>query len=101
MAEVEVSRPRDATVRIRDGKPQVVPAVDGTRIEARTLAEAVEPVLTKKGDQRTAEVRLSGARATFSTEDAESPGSPRPRGSSAPPSPTPSTATSTSAGPRS
>ena len=70
-AEVENSRPRDATVRIRRGRPQVVPAVDGTKVEAGALAAAVEPVLTKKGDQRTAEVELSGAKAKFSTADAE------------------------------
>jgi len=49
----------------------VVPAVDGTRVEAQALARAVEPVLTLKGDERTADVELTGAKAAFSTEDAE------------------------------
>ncbi|MFL6065655.1 MAG: VanW family protein [Friedmanniella sp.] len=68
---VEVSRPRDAGVRISNGRPQVVPAVDGTTVDADALAKAVEPVLTERGDRRTAEITLTGAKARFSTADAE------------------------------
>ncbi|CAA9315164.1 MAG: Vancomycin B-type resistance protein VanW [uncultured Friedmanniella sp.] len=69
--EVELDEPRDATVRLSGGKPKVVPAVNGTTVSAKSLAGAVEPVLTKKGDERTAEVELTGAKAKFTTEDAE------------------------------
>ena len=69
--DVEVSEPRDATVRLSGGKPEVVPAVDGTTVSAESLAAAVEPALTKKGDERAAEVELTGAKAKFTTDDAE------------------------------
>ncbi|GAA1427718.1 VanW family protein [Microlunatus lacustris] len=69
--EVEVTKPRDATVKISGGKPVVVPAVDGTTVSAKALAAAVEPVLTRTGDERTADVELTGAKAKFTTADAE------------------------------
>lgn len=69
--EVELDEPRDATVKISGGKPVVVPAVDGTTVSAKALAAAVEPALTKSGDERTAEVELGGEKADFTTEDAE------------------------------
>ena len=69
--EVELDEPRDATVKISGGKPVVVPAVDGTTVSAKALAAAVEPVLTRTGDERAAEVELGGAKADFTTEDAE------------------------------
>ncbi len=68
---VELSKPKDASVRLSGGKPVVVPAVDGTSVSAGALAKAVEPVLTKRGDERTAELELSGAKAKFSTADAQ------------------------------
>jgi vancomycin resistance protein YoaR len=71
VAGVEVRKPRDATVRIRDGRPQVVPAVDGTTIGAEQLAAAVEPVLTERGDERVAEVELTSKKAAFTTAEAE------------------------------
>ena len=71
VAAVEVSKPRDATVRIKDGRPVVVPAVAGTAVGADELAKAVEPVLGKRGDDRTATVELASDEAAFSTADAE------------------------------
>lgn len=71
VADVEVTKPRDATVKISGGKPVVVPAVDGTTVSAKALAAAVEPVLTKTGGERTADVELTGAKAKFTTADAE------------------------------
>ncbi len=69
--QVELEEPRDATVKISGGKPVVVPAVDGTTVSAKALAAAVEPVLARTGDQRTARVELEGAKAKFTTADAE------------------------------
>ncbi len=69
--QVELKEPRDATVRISGGKPVVVPAVDGTSVSAKALAAAVEPVLTKTGDERRARVELEGAKAKVTTADAE------------------------------
>ena len=71
VADVEVTKPRDATVKISGGKPVVVPAVDGTTVSAKALAAAVEPALTRAGDERTADVELTGAKAKFTTADAE------------------------------
>lgn len=72
--EVASSKPRDATVRLVDGRPTVIPAVEGATVAASALAKAVEPVLTRKGDDRTATLELSGAKASFSTADAEALG---------------------------
>jgi vancomycin resistance protein YoaR len=69
--KVELTKPRDATVRLVKGKPKVIPAVDGTTVAATDLAKAVEPVLIKSGNDRTASVRLTGAKASFSTADAK------------------------------
>ena len=71
LAKVELKKPRDATVRLVDGKPKVIPAVNGTTVKAADLAGAVEPVLAKTGKDRRAEVQLTGAKAAFSTADAE------------------------------
>ena len=68
--DVELSKPRNATVRLSGGKPKVVPAVNGTTVSAKSLAAAVEPVLTKKGKDRAADVELTGAKAKFTTADA-------------------------------
>jgi vancomycin resistance protein YoaR len=68
---VELTKPRDATVRLVNGKPKVIPAVDGTKVTAADLAKAVEPALTKSGADRTVSVRLSGAKAAFTTAEAK------------------------------
>lgn len=74
LRSVVSSKPRDATVRLVDGEPGVVPAVDGTEVSARALADAVEPALTERGSKRTATVALTGAKASFSTADAKALG---------------------------
>jgi vancomycin resistance protein YoaR len=71
VAKVELKKPKNATVRLVDGKPKVIAAVNGTTVSAANLAAAVEPVLTKTGKERTGDVELTGAKASFSTEDAE------------------------------
>ncbi len=71
VSKVELKKPKDATVRLVDGKPKVIAAVNGTTLSAANLASAVEPVLTRTGKERTGDVELTGAKASFSTEDAE------------------------------
>lgn len=68
--KVELKKPKDATVKLEDGKPKVVPAVNGTEVGEEELAKAVESVITESGDARTADIELTGAKAKFSTEDA-------------------------------
>ncbi|MFT4167075.1 MAG: VanW family protein [Microlunatus sp.] len=71
LSKVELKKPRDATVRLVKGKPKVIPAVNGTTVKTADLAAAVEPVLTKTGKERRTQVELTGAKAAFSTADAE------------------------------
>ncbi len=71
LEKIERTKPRDATVRLVDGKPTVIPAVDGTDVSREDLVKAVEPALTKSGTERTVSVELRGAKAKFSTADAE------------------------------
>jgi vancomycin resistance protein YoaR len=68
---VEFVEPRNATVRLVNGKPKVIPAVNGTTVAADNLKKAVEPVLVKPAAERTVSVQLTGAKATFSTADAK------------------------------
>jgi vancomycin resistance protein YoaR len=69
--KVELVEPRNATVRLVNGKPKVIPAVDGTTIGADNLKKAVEPVLLKPAAERTVSVQLTGAKASFTTADAK------------------------------
>jgi len=68
---VELTEPKDATVRLVKAKPKVVAAVNGTEVAADELKKAVEPALTESGAGRTVSVELSGAKAKFSTADAK------------------------------
>lgn len=71
LSKVEGKKPRNATVRLVDGKPTVIPAVDGTEVSKDNLAKVVEPALTKSGQARTVTIELTGAKAKFTTADAE------------------------------
>jgi len=68
--KVELIEPRNATVRLVNGKPKVIPAVNGTTIAADNLKKAVEPVLIKPAAERTVSVQLTGEKATFTTKEA-------------------------------
>ncbi len=68
--KVELARPKDATVRLVNGRPKVIAAVNGTEVAAGDLQKAVEPALTKTGSGRTVNVQLTGAKAKFSTDAA-------------------------------
>ena len=74
VSELDLGEPRDATVRVDDGRPEVVPAVDGSIVSAAALADAVRPALTKSGADRSVSVEPVRARASFSTEQAETLG---------------------------
>lgn len=71
ISELDLKQTKNATVRLVDGEPKVIPAVNGTTITTANLAAAVEPVLTKTGEQRTVDVEPTQAKAKFSTEDAQ------------------------------
>jgi vancomycin resistance protein YoaR len=67
---VGLVEPKNATVRLVNGKPKVIPAVNGSTVAADNLKKAVEPVLVKPAAERKVSVQLTGAKATFSTQDA-------------------------------
>jgi vancomycin resistance protein YoaR len=67
---VGLVEPKNATVRLVNGKPKVIPAVNGSTVAADNLKKAVEPVLVKPAAGRKVSVQLTGAKATFSTQDA-------------------------------
>ena len=69
--KVDLVEPRNATVRLVNGKPKVIPAINGTTVAADNLKKAVEPVLIKSAAERKVSVQLTGAKATFSTADAK------------------------------
>jgi vancomycin resistance protein YoaR len=61
--------PRDATFRIVNGRPHVVPAVDGVRVKADVLRDAVLAALPR-GASRTATVATTPTKAELTTEEA-------------------------------
>lgn len=62
---------KDADIKLKDGKPAVVPGEPGTGVAAAELAKAVDAAMIKSGDQRTAEVKLTETEPELSTADAE------------------------------
>jgi vancomycin resistance protein YoaR len=61
---------KDATIRIENGGPVVVPSQAGQGIAAPDLAQAVLSVLTKTGAERTANVPLKMMEPKLTTEQA-------------------------------
>jgi len=72
--KLPVSKPKDARVEIRNGKPHVVPAVDGVKVDEDALAKAVQEAVAKTGKDRKVAVTPNGAKAEHTTEDAEKAG---------------------------
>jgi vancomycin resistance protein YoaR len=71
----DVGQPgREATIRIQNGKPTIIPHEVGVGISSGALADAILPVLTETGDARAATVEYSEAEPEFTTEDAEALG---------------------------
>jgi vancomycin resistance protein YoaR len=71
LRKIELVEPKNATVRLVNGKPKVIPAVNGTTITADNLKKAVEPVLIKPAAERKVRVQLTGDKASFSTAEAK------------------------------
>lgn len=65
------TQPKDATIQIVGGKPEVVPAVDGMVIARDKVVPAILATLPKPVGERRAAVGLAKATAQFSTADAE------------------------------
>jgi vancomycin resistance protein YoaR len=70
LAPVEVPA-QDATFRIRNGAPKVVPAQAGRAVLPETLATAVQPVLALSGTARAVTVPLEEKQPEVTTETAQ------------------------------
>ena len=62
--------PVDARVELRRGKPVVIPAVPGVKLDVEELAPAIAAALTKTGDERVVKVDTSTSKPTFTTREA-------------------------------
>lgn len=69
--ELDIAEPEDATVKIVDGKPKVVPGKPGKTISAADLGKAVDKVLIEEGSERTTKVALTESEPELSTAKAE------------------------------
>lgn len=62
---------QDATWQLGGGKPTIVPSKDGRGIPRDALVTAIEPALTKQGDERKVSVAITAVPASFTTADAQ------------------------------
>ncbi|RYE77725.1 MAG: hypothetical protein EOO74_06440 [Myxococcales bacterium] len=67
----EDGAPVDATVRLVNGRPKVIPAKPGVELEASQISDAFVAALQKSGAERTLSVEKQVANADFTTRDAE------------------------------
>ena len=61
----------DATVRIKNGKPEVVPGKEGVGLQPEEMAEKLVPAVTETGDARSVEIEAKVVDPEFTTEDAK------------------------------
>ncbi len=61
----------DATVRIEDGKPVIVPGKEGVGLQPEEMAQKLVPVIDKTGDDRTIEIEAKVVDPLFTTDDAK------------------------------
>jgi vancomycin resistance protein YoaR len=70
-----IDEPKDATVVLRNGSPQVVPAEAGTEVDLKVLADKLLAVLPREGAAaRTIALEATTTPAEFSTEEARALG---------------------------
>lgn len=61
----------DATVRITNGKPEVVPGKAGVGLQPQEMATRLIPALTRSGSERAIEVEAKVVEPAFTTKDAK------------------------------
>lgn len=61
----------DATVRIRNGKPVVIPGKEGVGLQPQEMAKKLLPVLDKTGDERRVAIEAKVVDPLFTTKDAK------------------------------
>ena len=67
--QVDVA-PVNARVKLRGGRPAVIPAVPGVRLDEQELARSIASALTESGGERFVKVASRIARPAFTTRDA-------------------------------
>jgi len=60
----------DATVKIKNGKPVVVPGKEGVGLQPEEMAEKLVPAITESGDARSVEIDAEVVDPEFTTADA-------------------------------
>lgn len=70
-AGLKLATTKDASYTLTDGAIAVVPAVDGSSIDPKALAAAMESAAVKTGDERTAAIEVTKKPADFTTAEAE------------------------------
>lgn len=68
--ELGLDKGKDAKFVFQGGKPVVQPSADGVGIEQAAFTKAVQPAITKTGNERTVTVAVTKKPATFTTEQA-------------------------------
>ncbi|KAA1426033.1 VanW family protein [Nocardioides antri] len=63
-------KPVDATVKLVDGKPKVIPAKPGVEFESDDVVAVFTALLAARGRERTGEVKATVREADFTTKDA-------------------------------
>ena len=61
----------DATVKIKNGKPVVVPGKEGVGLQPEEMAEKLVPAITETGDARSVEIDAEVVDPEFTTADAK------------------------------
>ena len=61
----------DATVKIKNGKPVVVPGKEGVGLQPEEMAEKLLPAITETGDARSVEIEAKVVDPEFTTDDAK------------------------------
>ena len=61
----------DATVKIRNGKPVVVPGKEGVGLQPEEMAEKLVPAITESGEARSVEIDAEVVDPEFTTADAK------------------------------
>lgn len=73
LAGFGLKAPEDATIKMANGKPVVVPSTDGKGVSTDELVRAVSETM-RSIDDRSTDVAITDAKAEFTTEDAEKMG---------------------------
>lgn len=68
---LDMDRGKNATFGFKDGKPIIIPSVDGVGIEKANFVKAVQPAITKTGAARTVNVPVTKKPASLSTAEAQ------------------------------